>query len=233
MDQLAVGIVLYVVFLFSVTFHEAGHAWAALKGGDPTAYAGGQVSLDPRPHVRREPFGTVLVPLIGIAMSGFPIGWASTPYDPGWAYAFPRRAAWMALAGPAANLLLLVLAAIGLRAGIEGGMFEAPRSLAYHTIAETAGSAMGRSFAIFLSLLFVENLLLLIFNLIPLPPMDGSAALALFVPREINRRYKDFMSNPAMPLIGLAIAWLLFDRIFEPVYLAAVNLLYSGIAQYG
>ena len=98
MDQLIEWIVLYGVFLFSVTCHEAGHAWAALRGGDVTAYLGGQVTLDPRPHIQREPIGTVVVPLIGLAMSGFPIGWASAPYNAGWAFAFPKRAAWMAFA---------------------------------------------------------------------------------------------------------------------------------------
>ena len=124
MDQVTLGIILYVVFLFSVTLHEAAHAWAALRGGDATGYAGGQATLDPRPHIKREPFGMVLVPLVGIAMSGFPIGWASTPYDPRWAYAFPHRAAWMALAGPAANLLLMLLAGVAIRFGMGAGVFE-------------------------------------------------------------------------------------------------------------
>ena len=60
---LLIGLVAYVVLLLSLTVHEAAHAWAALRGGDPTAYLGGQVSLDPRPHIRREPFGMVFAPL--------------------------------------------------------------------------------------------------------------------------------------------------------------------------
>jgi hypothetical protein len=57
MTEIVNGLVFYVVFLHSTTLHEAAHAWAALKGGDPTAYHGGQVTLDPRPHIRREPIG--------------------------------------------------------------------------------------------------------------------------------------------------------------------------------
>jgi hypothetical protein len=102
-DQAVTGLVWYMVFLFSVTLHEAAHAWAAQRGGDPTAYLGGQVSLDPRPHIRREPFGMVILPLFTAITSGWPIGYASTPYDPVWALNHPRRAAWMSLAGPAAN----------------------------------------------------------------------------------------------------------------------------------
>ena len=64
MDDPIGALVFYVAFLFSVTLHEAAHARAALRGGDPTAYHGGQVTLNPLPHIQREPFGTVLVPLL-------------------------------------------------------------------------------------------------------------------------------------------------------------------------
>jgi hypothetical protein len=63
-ERLVTGLIYYVVFLFSTTVHEAAHAWAAKLGGDLTAYHGGQVSLDPRPHIQREPFGMVILPLI-------------------------------------------------------------------------------------------------------------------------------------------------------------------------
>src|SRR5512145_2951555 len=96
----------YAAFLLSLTFHEAAHAWAARRGGDDTAYLGGQVTLDPRPHVRREPFGMVIFPILSYAMSHSMLGWASTPFDPAWAQAHPRRAAAMSAAGPAANALL-------------------------------------------------------------------------------------------------------------------------------
>ena len=110
---------LYVAFLFSVTLHEAAHAWAAQRGGDLTAYLGGQVSVDPIPHIRREPFGMVVLPLISLAIFNFPFGFASAPYDPVWARNHPRRAAWMALAGPAANLLLVLVAALIIRFAVE------------------------------------------------------------------------------------------------------------------
>ena len=126
MPDIGSGLVYYVVFLFSTTLHEAAHAWAALRGGDPTAYHGGQVSLDPRSHIRREPFGMVVLPLVSVALSGWPFGFASAPYDPYWAQRHPRRAAWMALAGPAANLALVGGAAVLIRAGAAGGLLAAP-----------------------------------------------------------------------------------------------------------
>jgi hypothetical protein len=124
------AVVWYAVFLLSTTFHEAAHAWAARRGGDLTAYHGGQVSLDPRPHIRREPFGMVVLPVLSLAFSGFPFGFASTPYDPVWAERHPRRAAWMSLAGPAANLLLVVAAGLLARLGIAALPLLLPPALA-------------------------------------------------------------------------------------------------------
>ena len=94
-DDPQAAVVYFLVFLISATFHEAAHALAAYWGGDPTAYEGGQVSINPWPHMRREPFGMVAIPLFFVFTRGFPIGWASTPYDPTWAAQHPRRAAWM------------------------------------------------------------------------------------------------------------------------------------------
>ena len=113
------GLALYAGFLFSTVLHEAAHALAAKRGGDWTAYHGGQVSLDPLPHIRREPLGTVVVPLISYFLGGWMIGWASTPYDPFWAQAHPRRAAWMSLAGPAANFLVVLLAFLLIRIDLK------------------------------------------------------------------------------------------------------------------
>src|SRR3954454_17339271 len=108
MDEqtLATGFLWFVAFLFSTTLHEAAHAWAALRGGDPTAYHGGQVSVSPIPHIRREPIGMVVVPLLTTLTQGWALGWASTPIDARWAERHPRRAALMSAAGPAANFLL-------------------------------------------------------------------------------------------------------------------------------
>ena len=129
MVDLATGLIYYAVFLFSTTLHEAAHAWAAMRGGDLTAYHGGQVSLDPLPHIRREPFGMVALPLLGVLIAGWPFGYASAPYDPKWALAHPRRAALMALAGPAANMLLVIASAITV----------ADNGLAFTAVAERAG----------------------------------------------------------------------------------------------
>lgn len=221
----------YVVFLLSITAHEAGHAWAAKLGGDETAYLAGQVSLNPIPHVVREPFGTVVVPLLTFLMNGWMMGWASAPYDPNWEDRHPQRAGLMALAGPAANLALAALAFAILRFGLAAGWWMPALDLGFDRlvapVAEQAGAldAFGRLLSILLGL----NLLLLVFNLIPVPPLDGASVLAgFFVPA---RRLRDLARSSGIgALIGIVIAWLLIGRIFGVVYHPVLRTLFSGHA---
>src|SRR5258707_7583830 len=105
MPDIPSALAYYVVFLFSTTLHEAAHAWAAKLGGDLTAYHGGQVTLDPRPHIKREPIGMLVLPLLSSLASGWPFGFASAPFDPAWALKHPKRAAWIGLAGAGRQLL--------------------------------------------------------------------------------------------------------------------------------
>jgi len=162
----------YVVFLFSTTLHEAAHAWAAQKGGDLTAYHGGQVSLDPLPHIKREPLGMVVLPLLFSLMLGWPFGFASAPYDPVWARNYPRRAALMALAGPAANFLLVIFAALIIRVGLLSGGFVPPDFLSLTEITVGAEEGFWASGALLVSMIFSLNLILGIFNLLPIPPYE-------------------------------------------------------------
>src|SRR5580692_2530652 len=123
-EHLTIGFIYYMVFLFSTTCHEASHALVAKLGGDQTAALGGQVTLNPIPHIRREPWGMVVIPLLAFFFAGRMIGWASAPFDPQWERRHPKRAAWMALAGPGANFTLMLLAALGLRVGSALGWFH-------------------------------------------------------------------------------------------------------------
>lgn len=129
MPDIALGAVWYLVFLLSTTCHEAAHGLAAKWGGDLTAFEGGHVTLNPIPHIRRSPFGMVVVPILSFALGGWMIGWASAPYDPSWQRNHPHRAAWMALAGPAANFSLMLAAAVAIRVGVSLGQFAAPSSI--------------------------------------------------------------------------------------------------------
>jgi len=226
MDQLGVGVVWYAVLLFSLTFHEAAHAWAARRGGDDTAYLGGQLTLDPRPHIRREPFGMLIFPILSYAMSGSMLGWASTPFDPIWAQAHPRRAAAMSAAGPGANAALVLVAAFAIRAGMAAGVFHAPASIGFEHLVEASSDGIAATAALLLSVLFTLNLLLLIFNLIPFPPLDGASAVGLLFTNQGARRVQELLRNPRLSLAGLLLAWIAMPRIFGPIHRLAVNLLY-------
>ncbi len=234
-QQLGLGLLWYAVFVISTTFHEAAHGFAALRFGDPTARDAGLVTLDPLPHIQRSPFGMVLVPILSFIISlphGWMIGWASTPYDPHWAYYHRRPAAFMALAGPAANLVLILVAVILIRIGMLLGIFVQPDQVTWTqtTIAPSSGFATGAAIA--LSILFSLNLILLVFNLLPVPPLDGSEVLSLFLRASTAQRYRDLMAQPTAQMIGLFVAWNLMDRILNPVYAIALNLLYPG-SSYG
>jgi Zn-dependent protease len=227
MEHLVAGLIWYAVFLFSVVAHEAAHALSSKLGGDWTAYRGGQVSLDPLPHIRREPVGTILVPLLSYLLGGWMLGWASTPYDPYWAARYPRRAAWMALAGPAGNLLLVLAAFILIKGGLAVGLFAPPPLVAAERLTVSAlGVGWTVPAAMLLSILLMLNLVLLVFNLIPLPPLDGSSALPLLLSASAARRYLEMMRQPVFYFMGMFIAWQIFQPLFSPILGLMLRLLY-------
>lgn len=228
MEKLSQGLLWYLAFIFSITLHEAMHAVSALKLGDDTAEQGGQVTLNPIPHLRREPVGTIVVPVIAFILSGWMIGWASTPYNARWAFTYPRRSALMSLAGPTANFLLLALAAVGIRLGLAFGLFFIPESLGFSAII-SGESGITAAVATLLSILFSLNLILFIFNLLPLPPLDGSAVLPLFLKPDWSRRYLKFIQNPAFSWLGILAAWKLFSTVFAPIHLFFLRMLFSGL----
>jgi Zn-dependent protease len=218
-----------VVFVVSVTLHEAAHALGAYLGGDMTAYNAGQVSLNPLPHARREPFGMVILPVLSAFSWGFPMGFASTPYDPDWARRHPRRAGWMAAAGPGANLALALLALAGLRYGLAIGAFFAPDQITFSSLvgADTQFVAnIGR----FLSMTLMLNAILFAFNLIPFPPLDGAAVITLLLPEETGRRLTELLRNPALALGGLLLAWFLFGEIVQPIWSGILVLVHPEVA---
>lgn len=226
---MAIGPLWYVVFLLSLTCHEAAHALAARVGGDPTAFRSGQVSLNPIPHMRREPFGTVVAPVVSYFLSGWMIGWGSAPYDPNWQRRYPRRAAWMALAGPLANIALLLVAAAAIHIGIAFGILSAPESARFTQVVVATSAGAVRGLAIFLSILFSLNLLLATFNLLPIPPLDGNTAVGIFLSEKMALRFAALSRNRWLALIGLMMGWKIFDYLFHPVFGLALNLLYPGM----
>jgi len=158
--------ILAVVLLFSVIVHEVAHGYVALRNGDPTARVMGRITLNPIPHI--DPIGTILLPLI-LLLSGSSLlfGWAKpVPVNP----LNYRNYRWgeiaVSAAGPLSNIALAVVFSILLRLGLGNiGLMK-------------------------LALFGVKiNLFLALFNLIPIPPLDGSHILAIALPRDLARMY--------------------------------------------
>lgn len=164
MQSLAYFLPSFAILVLSLSFHEAAHAWTADRLGDPTARMLGRLTLNPLAHI--DWIGTVLFPLIAM-YSGFPlIGWAKpVPVSSRNLHSPRRDFAVVALAGPVSNMALAVTA-LGLLAVMpesRGGLAVSPLTTA-------------------LTMAVLLNVLLAVFNLIPIPPLDGGNVLAGVVP---------------------------------------------------
>jgi Zn-dependent protease len=207
----------YVVFVYSTVCHEAAHAWVAHKLGDNTAYLGGQVTLDPIPHIRREPIGMLFVPLFMLFTSGRLIGWASAPLDPMWVARYPKRSALVAIAGPAANFILCVVAAVAIFIGAKNGVFtHSVRPYFQDFVSGTPGTVW-ETIAQILGILFSLNLLLGVLNLMPVPPLDGSNLPLLFLGERAADRYQQAIRQPWMILITLVLIFKVFPLVYWPI----------------
>ena len=224
--DVGLGLMWFVAFLFSTTVHEAMHAWVAYRGGDPTAYHGGQVSLSPIPHIKREPIGMLVVPLITAVTMGWAMGWASAPYDPNWAARHPRRAALMAAAGPAGNFLIALIVVVIMKAGLGSEAFIAPArvDLAYDSVITTISGPT--AITSILSVFLILNVILGTFNLLPLPPLDGASVASAFLPATVRQRLRQFESTGMMSLLGLVVAWRVFPFLLGPLFLFVLKVLH-------
>jgi Zn-dependent protease len=231
MELIPALLVWYAVFLFSTTLHEAAHAAVAYWGGDATAYEGGQVTLDPLPHIRRSPFGMVVVPLLTFFLygGGWMIGWASAPFDPRWASRAPKKYAAMSFAGPAADFLLAALAFAAMKVLLVTGVLEPSSLRAIDQLVQAPGPDGHRGslgmLAMALSVMFSLNVLLGVFNLIPVPPLDGAAVLEGLFPKSLGRFFLAMRQSGAYALLGMVVAWKLFPLVAFPVLGLLVHLL--------
>ena len=210
--------ILYQIFiwaipvLFAVTLHEVGHGWAANKLGDSTAKDMGRLTVNPLKHI--DPVGTIAVPLITFFLSGFIFGWAK-PVPVNWNKLrnTKRDIALVALAGPAANLVMIVfwlLIAKFFIASAEQGNFTAN----LFTLMAWAG--------------IVINSLLMILNLFPLPPLDGSRVVFSLLPTQLAYRYSKIEPYGMIILVVLLVSGVLF-KIIGPIISWVERLMYSLI----
>jgi Zn-dependent protease len=193
-------LVSFLVLVGSLTVHEAAHAWSAFRLGDPTARMLGRLSLNPAVHV--DPIGTVLFPLIAL-VTGLPvIGWAKpVPVDPRHFRAPRRDFALVALAGPVSNLLLAAGASL---------LFVPLERLA------ESGAAVPDLIVRALLLAVLLNVLLAVFNLLPVPPLDGSNVLLGVLPEGPARVIEGLRPYGFLLLYGLMFTGLL-GALVRPV----------------
>lgn len=205
-DLIRVAIVLAVMLLVAFPVHEFAHALAAFRLGDGTARLMGRLTLDPRAHFDRT--GALLLAVSMVAFGGG-IGWAKpTPYNPRNLQGGRWGEAIVSVAGPISNLVLAIAAAIPLRYMIA--------------------TEMDARFLLETLFLFVQiNLLLMIFNLIPIPPLDGSKVLYAFLNPRTSWQVRAFLEQYSLLLLvgamflpifgGRTLIGLVFDELLDPL----------------
>ena len=202
-QPIALGLTAYVVLLFSLSFHESAHAWMAWKLGDDTAKNLGRVSLNPIVHI--DPIGTLLFPLIQIFTSVPLLGWAKpTPYDP---TNFRRDVTMrkghilVAAAGPVSNLLLGLFFAVALIVLVRAGFIQSPGEFLYNVLVLGVGL----------------NVLLALFNFIPIPPLDGSKVASFGLPGDLGERYDRVVGPYGFLILMLLLISGAFSYVAAPV----------------
>jgi Zn-dependent protease len=176
------GIISLFVVFFAITVHEASHGWAALKMGDPTAYQMGRITLNPIRHI--DPIGTVLLPLMLIIMGAPPFGWAKpVPVNP-LNLKDPRRDNLIiSIAGPASNIAVALVAFVILKIlmGVNPGLLY------------SSGGGLANLLSPLITIVYytiVINVILAFFNLIPIPPLDGSGVVMGLISEEAAQKYE-------------------------------------------
>ena len=212
MSNVIYSLITILCFVPAIVLHEMGHGFAAYKLGDPTAKRAGRLSFNPLRHV--DPFGTVLLPLLLMLMDLPVFGYAKpVPYNPRY-FKDPRKGDLIVgLAGPGANL------AQALAAAVVAWVLYLAAPLAQWL----AGSvAFAYFYLVFLPLYALINLYLMFFNLLPIPPLDGSSIFAFFLPeRHLPTYYK--IQQYAMPvflLVAVLVPYIFNVNVFG-VYLNA------------
>jgi Zn-dependent protease len=200
-----------VVLVLAFSMHECAHAWAAYRLGDPTAKMLGRVTLNPLKHI--DPLGSVIMPLLAMVYHLPLIGWAKpTPVTARNFKNYKRDDILVTLAGPASNLLAAIAALlilIVLKHAVTNGDAIVDRAIdiAFRVPASTEGLPALFPIALFLYFVVLINLSLFVFNLIPIPPLDGSHIIRHFLPNSMLNVYD------RMGMFSLIILMLLGGRI--------------------
>lgn len=209
-----------VVLILSVVIHEVSHGYAANWLGDPTARLAGRLTLNPLPHI--DPLGSIIIPgILLLTPAPFLVGWAKpVPYNP---YNL-RDQKWgeaiVAGAGPAVNLFIALIFSLMIRFGVEFG----PQTTSAFLPMTGAVSAFT---ALAVIIVFI-NILLALFNLIPIPPLDGSKILKAVLPHNLAYSYQQFEQVMMQyGLIAIFLLLILFINILGPLLISGVLAVFS------
>lgn len=219
-------IIWFVVFLFSLSFHEASHAWTSEKFGDDTGRLQGRITLNPIAHI--DPIGTIVFPLIMMFTSVPLLGWAKPVQTNPLLWRDKTRAnISVSAAGPISNFILMVLAFVIMKVLIVAGILTLNRE--YRTIYDVIGPSPGQPafvqpLALFLGVTLMLNLALGVFNLIPIPPLDGSHVLEELLPAPMAQAYEQIRPYGFLLLMGLLYLGVL-NYIFQPISIFVLRLL--------
>jgi len=210
-----------VVLVLAFSVHESAHAYVAMRLGDPTAYMLGRVTLNPLKHL--DPLGSVLVPLISLVYGGWLIGWAKPcPVTTRNFRNIKRDDILTSLAGPASNLAMATVALVLLvifKHAVPGGVpaIVSAMAIANHIPGvETENLSSLFPAALLLYYGVTINLLLFVFNLIPIPPLDGSHVLRQFLPYRVEQVYNQ-IGRFGLILIFLFGGSLVFRTFYYPL----------------
>ena len=222
MNSIATAIIKITVLLFAVSVHEASHAWMANRCGDPTAKNLGRITLNPIPHI--DLFGSIILPIIMVLMpGGIVLGYAKpVPVNPYNLRNYKRDNMLVSIAGPGSNILLAVGALVIYKIFITIGIIS-PQDV-YGFLAYLKGQSPSASVLIlFFYFFLIINVVLMVFNLLPIPPLDGSGVIEFFLKGDALRKYHQILPYGFFILIGL-LYFGIFGIIFTPIWLFATNL---------
>lgn len=227
-------VIWFVVLLFSLSFHEAAHAWTSEKFGDDTGRVQGRITLNPMAHI--DPIGTVLFPIIGF-VSHFPLlGFAKPVMTNPLMWRDKTKAnIWVSAAGPISNFILAALAFIIIKILIGylvvfpvGGDFMLTMVVPVSRVVPGyAQPAFIEPLAKFLSVLLMLNISLGVFNLIPIPPLDGSHVMESLLPPPMASAYEQIRPFGIFILYGLLFVGLL-GAIIVPIFKLVLSALLIG-----